>query len=125
MLGRVLTDERADLIKDMFDQPAATRRPWRDPREMLEAIVWIWRTGSPWRDLPAEFGPWQTAYHYFRKWTRSGLLRKLFYRLRDMALEWGLVDVEARHVDGTVVRAARAAAGGGKKGAPRSLATTP
>lgn len=39
----------------------------------MEAILWIMRTGCPWRDLPKEFGPWQTAYSRFREWTRSGL----------------------------------------------------
>ena len=45
---------------------------WRDHREVLEAIAWRYRTGSPWRDLPAEFGPWQSVYARHVRWSRDG-----------------------------------------------------
>ena len=62
MARLLLTDEEWDLIADVFPKPAATGRPPRDPRQVVDGILWILRTGSPWRDLPAEFGPWQTAW---------------------------------------------------------------
>ncbi len=55
--------------------PDRTRRrggQWRDHREVLEAIAWRYRTGSPWRDLPAEFGPWQSVYDRHVRWSRDG-----------------------------------------------------
>ena len=45
---------------------------WRDHREVLEAIAWRYRTGSPWRDLPAKFGPWQSVYDRHVRWSRDG-----------------------------------------------------
>ncbi len=124
MVRRLLSDEHWSLIKHFFEQPAKRGRPRRNPREMLEAVLHVLRTGIAWRDLPNEFGPWQTAYDYFRKWQRSGLLADVFYHLRDRVIELGEISVEVWHVDGTVVRATRAAAGGGKKGDLRSLKIT-
>ena len=111
-----LTDDEWSLIKDLFPPPAKTGRKRKDPRLIFNAILWIMCTGVPWRDLPQEFGPWQTVYHNFSKWRKDGTLRKIFERLRDRAIELGKVGVETWCVDGTAVRATRAAAGGGKKG---------
>lgn len=54
-----MTDAEWELIADLFPEPAATGRPPREPRELLDAIFWIVRTGAPWRDVPEEFGPWK------------------------------------------------------------------
>ena len=124
MLRLLLTDEQWELIKGMFPPPAGTGRPRRDPRIVLEGILWVMRTGIPWRDLPSEFPPWQTVYHYFNMWSKSGLLMRILRRLRDMAIDLGEVDVTRWHMDSTVVRANKAAAGAGKKGVPRSRWTT-
>lgn len=51
---------------------------WRDHREVLEAIAWRYRTGSPWRDLPAEFGPWQSVYDRHVRWSRDGTYDRIF-----------------------------------------------
>lgn len=51
---------------------------WRDHREVLEAIAWRYRTGSPWRDLPAEFGPWQSVYDRHRRWSADGTYDRIF-----------------------------------------------
>lgn len=115
-----LTDQQWELIKDIFPLPAATGRPPVNPREMIDAILWRLRTGSPWRDLPEEYGPWKTVYNHFDKWNSDGTLDELKRRLLRR-----IVDSEGIHedlwcVDGTVVRAARCAAGGGKKGIPRN-----
>jgi transposase len=53
-------------------QKPKTGRPPLDHRRVLEAIRWVLRTGAPWRDLPAEDGPWQTAATCFYRWTRDG-----------------------------------------------------
>lgn len=50
---------------------------WRDHRDVLEAIAWRYRTGSPWRDLPAEFGPWQSVYDRHVRWSRDGTYDRL------------------------------------------------
>jgi transposase len=85
-------------------------RPWRDHRQVLEAIAWRFRTGCPWRDVPAEFGPWQTLWKRHRRWSTDGTYQRVFERaleLQDRAgkLDWLL------SVDSTTVRAHQHAAG--------------
>jgi transposase len=120
-----LTDDEWDLIKDLFPAPAATGRPRRCRRQIVNAILWILRTGAPWRDLPEEYGPWGTAWDLFDKWNADGTLDRILSLLRSAHVDAGLIDEELWCIDGTVVRAARCAAGGGKKGIPTSPRTTP
>lgn len=120
-----LSDEEWDLIHDLFPAPAATGRPPRDRREIVDAILWILRTGAPWRDLPEEYGPWGAAWDLFDKWNADGTLDEILSRLRSAHVDAGAMDEELWCIDGTVVRAARCAAGGGKKGIPRNPPTTP
>jgi transposase len=119
-----LTDDQWEAIADLFPKPARTGRPPSDPRLMVDGIVWILRTGSPWRDLPEDFGPWKTVWDHFDKWNANGLLDAVLNRLRASHVDVGAIDDELWCIDGTVVRAARCAAGGGKKGTPTSRKTT-
>lgn len=112
-----LTDEQWDLIKDVFPPPAKTGRPPVDRRMVVDGILWIKRTGSPWRDLPEEFGKWGTVWDLFDKWNADGTFDEILHRLRSAC---GEIDEELWCVDGTSVRAARCAAGGGKRGTPRN-----
>ena len=111
-----LTDDEWELIADVFPPPAKTGRPRRDRRTIMEGILWILRTGSPWRDLPEEFGPWETVYGLFDRWNAEGTLDQILRRLQAAQIDIGAVDTELWCVDGTIVRAHRCAAGGGKKG---------
>jgi transposase len=92
---------------------------------MVDGILWRLRTGSPWRDLPEEFGPWVTVYKHFDKWNSDGTLEKIKQTLLRHIVDADGVDTDLWCVDGTVVRAARCAGGGGKKGIPRSRKITP
>ena len=87
---------------------------------MIDGILWVLSTGSPWRDVPEEFGPWKTVWDHFDKWNDSGLLDSILNRLRASHVEAGTIDDELWCVDGTIVRAARCAAGGEKKETPRN-----
>lgn len=119
-----MTDAEWELIADLFPEPASTGRPPRDPRELLDAIFWIVRTGAPWRDLPEEFGPWKTAYNHFDQWNANGTLDAVRRRLLSRFVDDGEIDSELWCIDGTVVRAARCAAGGGKKATRENRITT-
>ena len=55
------TDDQWECIRDLFLTPAKVGRPLRNSRQMMDGILRILRTGSPWRDLPEEFGPWETV----------------------------------------------------------------
>ena len=118
MLRHRLTDQQWQLVEDLFPPPASTGRPRRDRREILDAIFWILWTGAPWRDLLIDLGPWATAWNLFDTWNNDGTLDAILSRLRAAGIDVGLVDRELWCIDGTVVRAARCAAGGGKEDDP-------
>lgn len=123
MVRHQLTDEQWNLIADVFPPPAKTGRPQRDRREILDAIFWILRTGSPWRDLPQEYHPWKTVWDLFDQWNADGTLDEILHSLRAAKMDAGEIDSELWCLDGSSVRAARCAAGGGKKGIRRSQPT--
>jgi transposase len=124
MLRHQLTDDEWELIQDVFPTPARTGRPPRDRRPIVDGILWILRTGAPWRDVPEEFGPWGTVWDLFDKWNDDGTLDQILARLRAAHIDTGEIDEELWCIDGTVIRAARCGAGGGKKGIQRSQLTT-
>ena len=76
MARLLLTDDEWNLIADVFPEPAAIGRPTY-PRKIVNGILWILRTGSPWRDLPEEFGPWQTVWRLFDQWNSDGTLNQI------------------------------------------------
>ncbi|MEL7087962.1 MAG: IS5 family transposase [Planctomycetota bacterium] len=120
MVRHRLTDEQWDLIADLFSPRKRTGRPPRDRRQVIDGILWVLNTGSPWRDLPEELGPWATAWDLFDTWNHDGTLAAVLRRLQGQVQ----IDEELWCIDGTVVRAHKCAAGGGKKGTPTSRATT-
>ena len=111
MLRHRLTDGQWERIEHLFDPPAVTGRPPRDRRTVVDGILWILRTGSPWRDLPSTFGPWQTVWRLFDQWNEDGMLDAILQELQGEVK----INQELWCIDGTIVRAARCAAGGGKK----------
>ena len=120
-----LSDEQFDQIKGLL--PANGRRggQWKDHRLMIDAILWALSDGGRWRNLPKEFGPWQSAYDRFRRWTRRGLWDRTLLRLQARKMRRGEIDWSLFCIDGTVVRAHQSAAGAsGKKGRPASRPTT-
>ncbi len=121
MIRHRLTDEQWEQIENVFPHPRRMGRPTRDRRDVVDGILWILRTGSPWRDLPDALGPWQTTWHLFNRWNQNGTLDKL---LRQLQMKQELDD-ELWCIDGTVVRAARCASGSGKKTIRRNQKTTP
>jgi transposase len=118
MVRHRLTDQQWELVRDFFPPPARTGRPPRDRRAILDGIFWILRTGAPWRDLPKELGPWATTWDLFDTWSNDGMLDAILSRLRAAGSDAGLIDRELWCIDGTVVLAARCAAGGGKADDP-------
>jgi transposase len=85
--------------------------PELSDRQFIEAVLYLARTGLPWRDLPAEFGHWDAVYNRFRRWEARGIWRQLWAHLQTEVCE------AASHVfvDSTIVRRHQHAAGGRKK----------
>jgi transposase len=90
-------------------------RPWEDHRPFINGVLWVLHTGAPWRDLPECYGPWETVYRRFNQWRRDGIWARLASSLLDELDERGLIDHDLWCIDGTVIRASRAAAGARKR----------
>lgn len=88
---------------------------WNDHRRMFDGILWVLRTGAPWRDLPERYGKWQSVYHRFTRWKKDGTLDRILKALRIRLDKDGYIDWDLWCVDGSSVRASRAAAGASKK----------
>jgi transposase len=111
-----LTDDQWALLSEFF--PPRVPKPggqWKDDRMILNGVFWRLNIGAPWRDLPERYGPWQTVYDRFSDLRKSGLLDRIIERLQLRLNEAGFIDSELFCIDGTNVRAARAAAGAAKK----------
>jgi transposase len=80
----------------------------------LEAVLWIARTGSPWRDLPPRLGHWNSVFKRFRDWAKAGVFQRIFDALSDEP------DMEFAMIDGTIVKVHRHGQGakGGLKTKP-------
>lgn len=109
-----ISDEQWKLVQPLLPR-AATGRTARDPRQMLNAIFWLLHTGAPWRDLPERFGPWQTVYNTFSRWRTAGIFERILEALQIQLDREGRIDWELWCIDGSHVRASRAAAGADKK----------
>jgi transposase len=123
-----LLDPEWKLIQPLVPpRTAKTGRTPKDPRLMLNGILWILRTGAPWRDLPERFGPWPSIYDYFSKWRQTGVYDRILHERHIRLDRNGQIDWDIWCLDGSSVRAARAAAGADKKvsnAIPRNPPTT-
>ena len=88
----------------------------RDNRMFVEAVLWIVRTGSPWRDLPEVFGSWNSAFRRFSRWRAKGVWHRIFAAMADDP------DFEYLIVDSTIIRAHQHASGAKKRLKIRPLA---
>ena len=106
MSRRVLSDEQWQRLCVLIPGKSGDAgRSGRNNREFFEAVLYVARTGCAWRDLPAEFGKWNTAWRRFNRWCRAGVWERLFNSLADDP------DFEYVIVDATIVRAHQHAAG--------------
>ena len=109
-----VTDEQWDLLKGLFPRQGRGGR-WLDHRAVLNGMLWILRSGAPWRDLPARYGKWQSVNHRFNRWRRDGTFDRVLKALAIRLDKQGKIDWDLWLVDGTSIRASRAAAGARKK----------
>lgn len=79
-------------------------RPFGDHRLVVEAIIWRYRTGVPWRDLPADFGPWQTVWKRHKRFSHDGTWDRVHAMLLAEADAAGMLDWTVS-VDSTITRA--------------------
>jgi len=113
LIRRELTDAQwARIEKLVVGKEGDKGRHGEDNRLFVDAVLWIARTGAPWRDLPPEFGNWNSQFQRFRRWARKGVWESLF---KELSVE---SDSEYLLIDSTIVRTHQHAAGA-KGGATR------
>lgn len=91
-----------------------TGRPNHSHRRMINGMLWIARTGAPWRDLPKRYGAFGTVASRFYRWRRAGIWQRILEALQARADRQGRVDWSLHFVDSTIVRAHQHAAGARK-----------
>lgn len=107
---KMLRDDQWERIEQLLPGKASDRGcTAKDNRRFVEAILWIMRTGSPWRDLPAEFGHWHRTYVRFSRWREKGVFERVAHAMQ------GDADMEQLFIDSTIVRAHQHSAGAKKK----------
>ena len=113
-----LTDRQWRRLEPLLPpQRPRTGRPSHDHRTILDGILWVLRTGAPWRDLPERFGPVGTVSSRFYRWREAGLWQRVLSALQAEADARGEVDWDLHFVDATIVRAHQHAAGARRSGA--------
>ena len=110
-----LTDEQWARLQPLLPpQRQPTRRagrPAKDHRTIINGMLWIDKTGAPWRDLPERYGPWQTVATRFYRWTKQGIWDKILAEVQKDADANGQIEWEIHFVDSSVIRAHQHAAG--------------
>ena len=99
-----VTDDEWAVLRDLFPRRRRVGRPPRDPRQVLNGVMWILRSGAPWRDVPRRYGPWETVYRRFREWQAHGVLDRMLERLQLKLDERGYIDWDLWCIDGTSIR---------------------
>jgi transposase len=104
-----ISDEQWACLESLLPgRPGDSGWTSKDNRLFIDAVLYVAKTGIPWRDLPERFGHWDTVYKRFNRWCRKGTWQRVFEALQDSDLEWLIVD-------STIVRAHACAAGAPKK----------
>ena len=104
-----LTNEQWEVLEPLIPEPVRRAdgrgRPWRNSRDVLNGILWVLRTGAPWRDLPERYPPYQTCHRRFQRWNEEGVLDEILGALLEDLREYGVLDLSECFIDGTFVSA--------------------
>ena len=110
-----ITDQQWERMEQLLPGKVGdVGRSAADNRLFINAVIWIARSGAPWRDLPERFGPWNSVYQRFRRWAKNDVWKKVFDALQEPDFDWIMID-------STVVRAHQHAAGQKKTTPPASV----
>ena len=110
-----LTDEQWAVLEPLIPDPLRRAdgrgRPWKPARDVLNGILWILRTGAPWKDMPDRYPPYQTCHRRFQQWDREGVMDRILVALAADLKERGDLDLSECFIDGTFVVAKKGALG--------------
>jgi transposase len=105
-----IKDEQWRLIESFIPKSingTLRGRPPRDPREVLNGILWIMRTGAPWVELPRKYPPYQTCHRWFQKWVQAKVMDRLLKALAEDLRRRGKIDLSECFIDATFAGAKR------------------
>ena len=104
-----LTDDEWARIEQLLPGKAGDPgRHGEDNRRFVNGVIWIARSGAPWRDLPERYGEWNSVFQRFNRWSKAGVWKKVFEALR-------MPGLEILMIDSTVIRAHQHSASASKK----------
>ena len=110
-----LTNEHWVVLEPMIPEPPRRSdrrgRPCRDAREVLNGVLWVLRTGAPWRDLPDHYPPYQTCHRRFQRWVHDGTLQRVLAVLAEYLHKQGTLGLSECFIDGTFVAAKKGEVG--------------
>ncbi|MBX3092885.1 MAG: IS5 family transposase, partial [Cryobacterium sp.] len=118
-----LTDEQWAILEPLIPalpvRADGKGRPWKSPRDVLNGVMWVLRTGAPWKDMPGRYPPYATCHRRFTSWVRDGTLERLVHALARDLRERGGLDPEEAFVDGTFAGAKKGGSASGKPSGAR------
>lgn len=120
-----LTNEQWEVVNTLLppDPVRSDRRgrPWSDRRKAFAGVLWILRTGAPWKDLPARYGKYQTVHRRFQDWVRSGVLEQVLLAVAQDLKDRGGLDLRECFIDGTFAPAKKGGAASARPSAEKAL----
>ena len=119
-----LTQDQWNVVSAILPEdpvrPDRRGRPWSDRREVLNGVLWILRTGAPWKDLPDRYGAYQTVHRRFQNWVRSGVMERVLLAIAQDLKDRGGLDLRECFIDGTFVPAKKGGAALGRPSGGRA-----
>jgi transposase len=108
-----LTEQQWQIVELLLPRPRVREdrrgRPRRDPRDVLNGVLWVLRTGALWQDLPDRYPSYQTCHRRLQQWVREGTLERLLHALAQDLKERGGLDLSECFIDGTFAPAKKGA----------------
>jgi transposase len=118
-----LTDEQWAVLEPLLPELPVRAdkrgRPWKPNREVLNGVLWVMRTGAPWKDMPGRYPPYATCHRRFSTWVENGTMRRVVEALARDLRGRGKLDPEEAFVDGSFAPAKKGAAASAKRSAAR------
>ncbi len=103
MTRQEISDEVWAVLEPLLPAVKTKGRPWTDHRLAVEGMVWKYRTGAPWRDVPARFGKWNSIYKRFDRWAGDGTWDRLLAQVHTLTDAAGALDWVVS-IDSTITR---------------------
>lgn len=120
-----LSEAQWERLSGLLPAPKARGRPRRDDREVLNGILWILRTGAPWKDMPGRYPPYQTCHRRFQSWEKAEVLSAILERLAHDLHAQGDINLSECFINGSFAAAKKGGLRSAKQSAARVLKLWP